>query len=506
MFSATTDPVSAERSVDASLNCPNCGASLPVDAKFCPFDGADVVGGQNDARHQESLVGIIVDERYEVLQLLGEGGMGCVYRVRHRVLGRYFALKALRQELAYDQLTAERFVQEARAAAAISHPNVVTITDFGLLDSGQPYFVMELLEGRTLCSLMRERGVFSPKEALCVAREVASALAAAHDAGIIHRDLKPDNVVLLNPNYSLSQLKVLDFGLAMVHGNHRLTREGFVFGTPRYMSPEQASGESIDGRVDVYALGIVLYEMLTGRAPFDSDSYMGVLTKQLYAEPLPPSQVNQLLLAYPEIDDIVLRCLRKNREERFGSMQKLIQTLDSVLNLFGGPPSSDPIRSRLPSVRPPLDSRVRRRTRRFRFVAYAAIGALALGSALALLYGHWVSSDSGVGAPTINRSENSREPIRDDGVSRREDAVRGRVSAIAPNETLLGESPKENAPKSSPRLTGKNFQVKNRTGRSGGRDKGANGFERGSSDSAGSAKLKDSAKVESSEIPNPWAQ
>jgi serine/threonine protein kinase len=432
--------------------------------------------------------------------------MGCVYRVRHRVLGRYFALKALRQELAYDQLTAERFVQEARAAAAISHPNVVTITDFGLLGSGQPYFVMELLEGRTLCSLMRERGVFSPKEALCVAREVASALAAAHDAGIIHRDLKPDNVVLVNPNYSLSQLKVLDFGLAMVHGNHRLTREGFVFGTPRYMSPEQASGEAIDGRVDVYALGIVLYEMLTGRAPFDSDSYMGVLTKQLYAEPLPPSQVNQLLLAYPEIDDIVLRCLRKNREERFDSMQMLSQSLDSALSLFGGSPSSDPIRSRLPSVRPPLDSRVRRRTRRFRLLAYAAIGALALGSALTLLYGHWIHSNNGAGAPTTSRSDKSPERISENGVTRGEGTFQGRVSAIAPNETLLGESLKENAPKSSPRLTGKIIQAKNRTGRTGGREKEAGAPDRSSSDSVGSTKLKDSERVESSEIPNPWAQ
>jgi serine/threonine-protein kinase len=342
---------------------------------------------------------MIVDERYEVLQLLGEGGMGCVYRVRHRVLGRLFALKALKPELASDWVTSERFVQEARAAAAISHPNIVTINDFGLLETGQPYFVMELLEGRTLSSLLRERGALSTVEVLLLARQVASALGAAHDAGIIHRDLKPDNVVIVNSTGSQSHLKVLDFGLAMVHGNQRLTRDGVVFGTPQYMSPEQASGEALDARVDVYALGIVMYEALTGHAPFEAESYMGVLTQQLYAEPRPPSEVVQLSPAERPIERVILRCLSKSRDSRYASMSELLADLNSLLGTLAPSELADSARLRSPSVRPPMDSIVRRRRRRNRLGAYAFIGTLSLLLALGALYAYLVSASKTESSP-----------------------------------------------------------------------------------------------------------
>jgi eukaryotic-like serine/threonine-protein kinase len=387
--------------------CPTCGESLPWDARFCPYDGLELADGldrrsgrnsgtRDLATRRDSLVGLIVDERYEILQLMGEGGMGCVYRVRHRVLGRLFALKVLRPELACDFALAERFVQEARAAAAISHPNVVSITDFGILDRGQPYFVMELLEGRTLSSVLRHRGAFEPEQVALIARSVASALGAAHDVGVIHRDLKPDNVILLGDATDPSSLKVLDFGLAKLLWHGRLTRNDIVYGTPQYMSPEQAAGESIDVRVDVYALGILMYEMLAGRVPFEGDSYMDVLTKQLYAEPPLPSLACPALSQCRGLEAIVLRCLRKEPDARFGRMSEVVEALDALGIGSKGVARSDSVRLwPVSSGRSPINGpTVRSNRQRLRRWAYALVGVAALGSALALLYGRLRGKDS----------------------------------------------------------------------------------------------------------------
>lgn len=341
-------------------------------------------------RAQNSLIGCIIDERYEVLQLLGEGGMGCVYRVRHRVLGRLLALKALRIELARELVTAERFVQEARAAAAISHPSIVKINDFGMLETGQPYFVMELLEGRTLSSLLAEQGTFAAAYVVVIAHKIALALDAAHAAGVIHRDLKPDNVVLSALTPHQVELKVLDFGLAMMDGSSRLTRDGVVFGTPQYMSPEQATGETLDARVDQYALGIVMYELLTGRVPFTADNYMGVLTQQLYAEPIPPSAVVPVAAECAELEGVILRCLAKSASQRFESMAELAGTLVGIAARLGISIPNDGYRPPLASVRPPVESRTRRRSSRQRFLTYAILGATAFLVALGLLYLHLV--------------------------------------------------------------------------------------------------------------------
>ncbi len=376
--------------------CQTCGQALPQDAKFCPYDGQELErdSAQNSGTREilparDSLVGWVVDERYEVLQLLGEGGMGCVYRARHRVLGRQFALKALRPELAQDLTLAERFVQEARAAAAISHPNVVSITDFGMLDHGQPYFVMELLEGRTLSSVLRERGSIEPEQVALIARSIASALSAAHEVGVIHRDLKPDNVILLGDETVPSALKVLDFGLAQLLGKRRLTRDDIVYGTPQYMSPEQAAGEPLDARVDVYSLGILMYEMLTGRVPFEADSYMGVLTKQIYSEPTPPSLACPAIERCPGLEGIVLCCLSKAREARYPSMLEIIEALERLGIDNVGSPQVDSVRTRSPAPsRPSLGVRgVQRQKRRPRWWAYGVVGVSALGLALGLLFG-----------------------------------------------------------------------------------------------------------------------
>jgi serine/threonine protein kinase len=254
--------------------------------------------------------------------------MGSVYAVRHTALDKRFAMKVMRADLAQQGELAARFIQEARATAAIGHPNIVQITDFGQLPSGAPYFVMELLEGTPLSKMIRLGGPLPAGLAVRTLQQTAAALAAAHAAGVIHRDLKPDNIHITRDNL----VKVLDFGVAKMAGAGRLTRTGMVFGTPHYMSPEQASGNDVDRRADIYALGIIMYEMFTGRVPFEADSYMGVLTKHMYMLPEPPSHVHEAARALGALEDVTLRCLEKKPEARYASMNELIADVESIVH------------------------------------------------------------------------------------------------------------------------------------------------------------------------------
>lgn len=310
--------------------CGQCSSRFSGDARFCPFDGEPLRLATESDHVEDPLLGTVVDDRYEVQEILGEGGMGTVYRVRHRILERPFALKVLRADLSRDSDLGVRFTREAKAAASISHPNVVQITDFGNLPSGQPYFVMEHLVGDSVNSIIGKGGPLPAARAVRMLMQIVDALTAAHAAGIVHRDLKPDNIFVCRNPSGDDLVKVLDFGLAKVAGQSRLTKAGLVFGTPYYMSPEQASGGTIDERTDIYALGVVMYEMFTGRVPFEADTYMGVLTKHLYVEPTPPS----VLLGEPAelgaLEQVILRCLEKKAEKRYATMAALAAELKRV--------------------------------------------------------------------------------------------------------------------------------------------------------------------------------
>jgi serine/threonine-protein kinase len=314
--------------------CPTCAHRFSRDAGFCPFDGAKLESAKYDPLG-DPLLGTTIDGRYEVQSLLGEGGMGQVYQVRHTTLERLFALKALRSELARDEELSARFIQEARATASVRHPNVVEITDFGKMPTGVPYFVMDLLVGQSLGDVIKSGGPLPGARAVRIARQIASALGATHAAGIVHRDLKPDNVFLVGGvtgGAVSDNVRIVDFGAAKIIGSSRVTRQGIVFGTPAYMSPEQASGQPVDHRADIYALGVILYEMLAGRVPFEADTYMGVLTQHMFVQPLPPSRLvpagGRELGA---LEEITLICLAKKPEERFASMPELIDALDAVV-------------------------------------------------------------------------------------------------------------------------------------------------------------------------------
>jgi serine/threonine-protein kinase len=309
--------------------CAVCDHRFSSDGRFCPFDGEPLAKSNDWDPSLDPLVGAVIDNRYEVLSVLGEGGMGIVYAARHTALGKRFALKALRKDLATDGEIAARFIQEARTAASVSHPGLVEITDFGTLPSGQPFFVMELIEGQSLAALIRRGGPVPAARAVQIVRQIAEALGAAHELSIVHRDLKPDNIHITTDDAGRDRVKIVDFGLAKVIGASRLTRAGMVFGTPHYMSPEQAMGEATDHRADIYAVGVVMYEMFTGRVPFEADSYMGVLTKHMYMAPPPLTQIvgTDKLAA---LEYVTLRCLEKKPEHRYQTLRELVEELNRV--------------------------------------------------------------------------------------------------------------------------------------------------------------------------------
>ena len=298
--------------------------------RFCPTDGQPTQ--QLPEEKQEAvdpLLGSVVDGRYRVDRVIGEGGMGVVYAAMHVTLGKRVALKVLRGEMARDDEVVKRFVQEAQASSSIGHANIIDITDFGRLPDGTSYFVMEYLEGMSLTQLIEQGGSMGSDEALGIIEQVASALSAAHGRGIIHRDLKPDNIYLVKRGQQNHFVKVLDFGIAKVGGaNSKLTKTGMVFGTPYYMSPEQAAGQTIDARTDIYALGIIMYEMFTGQVPFDGDTFMGILSKHMFEAPVPPRE--RVAAAQLPAEPIILRCLAKRPEDRYPSMDALIGDLRAV--------------------------------------------------------------------------------------------------------------------------------------------------------------------------------
>ena len=303
---------------------------------------------------------------YLVTQKLGEGGMGSVYLAEHPSIGKKVALKVLHSEFSNNQEVAARFFHEAKAVNDIGHPNIVDIVDFGIIQSGGGrdqlvYFIMEYLAGATLSHLIRTESPLPPERALSISLQVADALSASHKCQIVHRDLKPDNIILLQRGRERDFVKLLDFGIAKLTGGNAMgshqTRTGIVMGTPAYMSPEQCEGrQGLDLRTDVYALGIVMYEMLTGRVPFLGDGYGEILVQHLTQRPIPPSQFRMLP---PHIEMVVMKALEKRADMRYPTMEEFMRAMsDSVgyVEAHGGVagflqrqlmPSSAP----LPSVR-----------------------------------------------------------------------------------------------------------------------------------------------------------
>ena len=273
--------------------------------------------------------------QFRVTGLLGEGGMGQVYRAEHVLIGRRAAIKVLAPEVASDKDVVSRFFNEARAVNDIRHPNIVEVTDFGHVGS-QPYIVMELLEGETLESRLARVGVLDPVRAIQILSQVASAVGAAHEHGMVHRDLKPANIFLCqHPDYP-DFVKVLDFGIAKLTANRdkvagQRTACGAIIGTPAYMSPEQCLGDAnLDHRSDIYALGVVTYQMVTGQRPFEAEAAGRLIMLHVQSTPRAPCSLNPALP--PAVGDVILRALEKQREHRFASMREFRDALSAAVS------------------------------------------------------------------------------------------------------------------------------------------------------------------------------
>jgi serine/threonine-protein kinase len=278
------------------------------------------------------MVGQVLAERYRVVRLVGEGGMGQVYEAQHVNINKRFALKLLRPEITSNAEAVARFRQEAWSASSIGHENIIEIEDFATLPNGSVYLAMEFLTGLPLSERMREDPPMTFAESLDVTLQVASGLAAAHEKGIVHRDMKPENIFLAQ-KYGRLLVKILDFGIAKVsgaEGNRSLTRTGTIFGTPHYMSPEQALGKPLDSRADIYSVGVIMYEMFTGKVPFEAESFMGILTKHITTQPKPPREVAPEREIPVEVEALILRSLAKEPEERQQSMADLVNDLASI--------------------------------------------------------------------------------------------------------------------------------------------------------------------------------
>jgi serine/threonine protein kinase len=283
--------------------------------------------------------------------------MGVVYAVKHTVIERPLAIKVLKREVMRDAATIARFVQEAKAASRIGHPNIVDVTDFGKTPEGMTYSVMEFVDGTTLSKTIKYAAPMPPARAVRIAAQIARALVAAHGKGIVHRDLKPENVFLVDRDGRPDFVKIVDFGIAKVlpvegaQAGPRLTRAGSVFGTPEYMAPEQAAGRNdTDGRVDIYALGTILYEMLVARVPHKGDSMIRTIAMQMLDPIVPPSKVNPDLPIPKDLEAIVMKALEKKREDRYATMGDFLSVLEQqILRLADAPTFS------LPPVPPGAD-------------------------------------------------------------------------------------------------------------------------------------------------------
>jgi serine/threonine-protein kinase len=282
------------------------------------------------SQRADRYVGTVIEGRYVVEAVIGEGGMGVVYRCRRKVFDKLVAVKILRVDLARNPEVTERFATEAKAASAIGNPHIVDVFDFGELPDGATYFAMEYLEGHTLGTLLQSEGLVGSDRVVPIGRQMAEGLAAAHAAGIVHRDLKPENVFVVDKN-GADFVKILDFGIAKVAGlESKITRAGAVFGTPHYMSPEQCRGGTIDHRSDVYALGVLLYEMATGRVPFDAENPLTILSMHLNDPPKRFDSFAPPVDAPPGLESVVQKCLQKAPEDRFQSMSGVVEALLAV--------------------------------------------------------------------------------------------------------------------------------------------------------------------------------
>jgi serine/threonine protein kinase len=285
----------------------------------------------------DPLIGTLIAEKFEIAALMGEGAMGRIYRARHVALDRMVAIKVLHKHLGGEDRVAKRFHREAKAASRLSHPNSVQIIDFGRSGDGLLYIAMELLEGEDLQTILDHDYPLSPKRIASLLVPSLRAVEEAHRAGIVHRDFKPDNIIVFSDRAGREHVKVCDFGIAKIldgEGNS-ITVDGFVCGTPQYMAPEQARGDDIDHRVDVYAAGVVLYQMLAGVVPFGGDTALGIITRHLTDMPVPPHERAPDMGVPLSLETIVMKAMSKDPVARYQSAGEMADVIEEAVAALG---------------------------------------------------------------------------------------------------------------------------------------------------------------------------
>lgn len=283
----------------------------------------------------DPLLGMVVEGRYKIQSVIGQGSAGTVYKAVQELIGREVAIKVLHDYLVSDDEFIKRFRQEAKASSRLSHPNIITIYDFGLIPEGQrPYIAMDLLIGTPLSDLLSQIERLPLEEAIPVFSQVCSALGEAHRQGVVHRDVKPENIVLVERSGQKLFPIVVDFGIARLMEESdaaKITRTGTVCGSPTYMSPEQCTSSKVDHRSDIYSLGVVIYEVLTGEVPFHSDELVRVMAMHLSDPPTPLNQVKPGLMFPEMLEEVVYKSLAKNPDQRYQSMEDFATALEESL-------------------------------------------------------------------------------------------------------------------------------------------------------------------------------
>lgn len=305
--------------------CPECGFEVPLSVTKCPKDGTDFSDTLGEGR---KLVG-----NYEFLEFVGSGGMGVIYKARHPILKRLVAVKMLHSHLMNDAVV-KRFQHEAQAVSSLSHPNIIKVHDFGLSEHGQPYMVMDFLEGKPL-SVILKGGPLRFEAVLNIAIQIAEALQHAHEHGVLHRDLKPSNIMVTDHDCAFPEAKLVDFGIAKIMENEstRMTQTGELIGTPQYMSPEQCRGGELDARSDVYSLGCVMFEAITGKPPFSGESMVAVIVDQISTPARSLGEVRPDMAFSVEVEELLAKALAKEPADRFQSMNALLEETIRVQKL-----------------------------------------------------------------------------------------------------------------------------------------------------------------------------
>lgn len=311
--------------------CITCGREFDWDTTVCPDDNTPLTAlGEED-----QLVGTTLADRYEILEVIGGGGMGLVYKARHKLMNRIVAIKMLHKHMISSKDTLKRFQLEAQAASCLSLPNILTVYDFGLTNEGQPYMVMDYLEGTSLADVLEAEHHVVPERAVSIFIQACAGLAHAHQKGVLHRDIKPSNIMLVNFGDQADFVKIVDFGIAKLlnQGVGELTKTGEVYGSPSYMSPEQCRGKETDARSDIYSMGCVMYRTLSGRPLFSGDDIIELLFKQVSE---PPAPFDADLNIPSELESVIFKALAKDAGDRYQTMGEFKEALEKYVDKRSG--------------------------------------------------------------------------------------------------------------------------------------------------------------------------